>query len=358
MPNSLILEKINYATEKKLEIASQVGITSGNPTWNQIKSAITSMKNSYETDDAAHKLAISEDLKIRWENGVLNMPDFNQTNFIDSIFYFVGRTFCTCQNNKFKEFIDGSWTLKTWGNKSPNPRGGNVDIWEDNGVLHYKDTSVYDPEIDDWVEETGITDYHTLSDYRCFWHDNDGNTHYDNTSKHYVYDRDTKTWSDVTWNVTIDKGEYIWTDGTNVYYSNGTNQYVLSADNETWVEKDWSSNASNQLTSFYGTRIFELPKYSVFTTNQDKVLFCLESGNFYKYNGNSVWTKYKFANALPTNYTNVWFWYCKESSGFEYITLTTKYESTTTHRTWMQIPNNWTAIETAKAATLDYLMNN
>lgn len=36
---SLVLDKINYATEKKLEIAGKLGLT-GNPTWNQIISAI------------------------------------------------------------------------------------------------------------------------------------------------------------------------------------------------------------------------------------------------------------------------------------------------------------------------------
>lgn len=367
---SLVLDKINYAEAKKLQIAQELNLT-GNPTWNQIKSAITSMKNSYEADDKAHMLQASKDVNIEWYNtsnvdgGACLIPNGGGANSpIDKIFYLGDRTFCLA--NKYYEFINGAWTEKRW-NTTYAPKLSDMvptqGIWEDNGVLHYHINSIYskyDSELDDWVADEETSDLRPI--YRCVWHDNDGNTHYDYNGIHKIFNRETRTWDNVTWNVTIDKGEYIWTDGTNIYYSYGENQYVLSSDNSIWNEKDWSIGA---LSNFDGDQVFYMPKYCMRSSNRETIPFCIVNKNVYTFNYSyNTWKKYKFVfldetdDALP-DYNNIWFWHCRNgNTAFINIITRTSGANPYKYKTWFQIVDTWDAVIGNKNNTTYRLMNN
>ena len=72
--------------------------------------------------------------------------------------------------------------------------------------------------------------------------------YYSSGINQYVYDKETFTWSEKTWNgITNFDGRYVWTDGEKYYYSNGSEQYQLDKATSTWTEKIWTG-----LTSFYG----------------------------------------------------------------------------------------------------------
>lgn len=357
---SLVLDKINYAEAKKLEICELVGVT-GNPTWNQLKQAIEEQLGVPAILDEANRLAMSKGLNISF------VPESNfrpivstSVDTIDTICYVGDRTFAINPTGYF-EFVNYSWQIKFWSNKAPNKTYGAYGVWLDgDGVLHYANTSVYDPELDDWVEVNDIGGYSINWNAcfpLCFWNDYDGNTHYDyGSNRHYVYNKTTKTWSVKTWTgLTNFNGDGVWTDGTTIYY-NGS--YYLDSSTGEWVAKTWSS--ASAISSFNGNLVFYLPEYSVKTSvSQRQIPFLYNysggTASYYKFDtALGYWVKYKFRGAL-TNAQNVElkFWHWKKENTVTMFKST----NTTSASTWMPINNTWEDIETTKAATLDYLMN-
>lgn len=343
---SLILRKINYAETKKLEIANEVGITTGNPTWDNIKSAINEIKDT-----------VSDYVNIKWNNFIGGVPQINQSQLIDNICYVGLKTFLIGRTGYY-EYL-GGWSAKGWNTSlAPNKSRGALGTWNDkNGVLHYADSSVYNPDIDDWEAESGITrNGFSIADAfpRCFWQDYDGNVHYDLGAVHYVYDDDTKTWSVKTWNISIYAGDYIWTDGTTIYYSNDSNQYYLDSETNEWVVKTWSN--SSAITSFYGQRVFYMPTQKAYSSGMERnratIPFLEDSGNFYKFDTTlGYWIPYKFMN-LAISSARAWYW--KE------LNMVCVYTSndTSTLKSWNPIQNTWESILNSLDETMKYLMEN
>ena len=360
MPESLILRKINYAEEKKLEIANQVGITTGNPTWDNIKSAITTTINGYTTADKEHLEAVSEYVNIKW-NGLIggSAPTTNQGQFVDNICYEGLSTFLIGKDDYY-EYVEG-WSRKHWNNLAPNKSKGALGTWNDkNGVLHYADSSVYNPTTDNWEAAIGITlnGFNIANAYpRCFWKDYEGNVHYDYGANHYVYDDDTNTWTSVTWNVETNIiGDFIWTDGTTIYYSNsyGDTQYYLDSETNEWTAKTWDS--SSAISSFDGQKVFYMPIQRAYSSgmemNRATEPFLENSGNYYKFDTTlGYWTPYKFMNLTISSIRS---WYWKEANMVCLYTSNTR----DTLKAWYPIQNNWTAILNSLNETIDYLMKN
>lgn len=356
---SLVLDKINYAEAKKLEICELVGVT-GNPTWNQLKQAIEEQLGVPAVLDEANRLAMSKGLNISFSSDSNFRPIANNSvDTIDTICYVGDKTFSINQTGYF-EFVNYSWQIKFWSNKAPNKNYGAYGVWLDgDGVLHYANTSVYNPETDDWDEVSDIGGYSINWNAcfpLCFWNDYDGNTHYDyGSNRHYVYNKTTKTWSVKTWTgLTNFNGDGVWNDGTTIYYSSGSNQYYLDSSTGEWVAKTWSS--ASAISSFNGRLVFYLPEYSVKTSvSQRQIPFVFDSGSYYKFDISlGYWVNYKFRGAITNAQTNeLKFWHWKKENTVTMFKST----NTTSATTWMPINNTWEDIEITKAATLDYLMN-
>ena len=75
---------------------------------------------------------------------------------------------------------------------------------------------------------------------------NGANIFYSNESTQKVLNKSTNTWSDITWDETIQKGHDIWSDGENIYYSGGINggQYVFDKTTNNWITKTWSGSGN------------------------------------------------------------------------------------------------------------------
>ena len=123
---------------------------------------------------------------------------------------------------------------------------GGSYVWNDGENVYYSyNTSQYiwNKETRTWSTITwnGLTNF----DGTDIWTDGT-NYYYSDGSKHYILNKGTRTWSTITWNgLTNFNGHYIWTDGTNYYYSNGSSQYVLDKGTRTWSSVAW-----NGLTNF------------------------------------------------------------------------------------------------------------
>lgn len=117
---------------------------------------------------------------------------------------------------------------KLWQQVKMNINLSGQDVWTDGTDVYYSSGNnqyVYDKETFTWSEKTwnGITNF----DGRYVWTDGE-KYYYSNGSEQYQLDKATSTWTEKTWTgLTSFTGQYIWTDGTNIYYSNGSEQYVL-----------------------------------------------------------------------------------------------------------------------------------
>jgi len=359
---SLVLDKITFAEAKKLEIAQKLGLT-GNPTWNQILSALNNLKSGYETADAQHRLEMGKDIQIAWSDysNFINPPLANNDT-IDRICYVADRTFYICRDLdviKYYELINYAWVRKdNWNSNAPSYAGAYGTWLDGDGVLHFGKTSVYNPTTDNWDAVSDIGGYNGINwgacFPRCFWNDYNGNTHYDYLSHHYVYDKATKTWSQKT-EAIVSVGDKVWTDGTTIYYSDNSNQYYLDRDTNTWLEKTWSS--SSAISNFNGHNVFYMPEYSIKTYDeQSQIPFLYNysggTASYYKFDTTlGYWVKYKFKGATSSgDILKVWYW--KREN------VVVMYSNGTLLLKWLPINNNWEAIESSKNATLNYLMEN
>lgn len=61
--------------------------------------------------------------------------------------------------------------------------------------------------------------------------------------------RESDTWESMNWTgLTTYSGAYVWTDGTNIYYSKGSSgQYVLDKSTKTWSEKTWNGTIDGDI---------------------------------------------------------------------------------------------------------------
>lgn len=122
-----------------------------------------------------------------------------------------------------------------------------IDIFYSGGsstqyVLVYNEyNDSYHWETISWVRDNNI--FTSAIDGNYIW--TDGTDIYFSKDVQLRYTGDNH-WETVTFNVAI-QGDSIWTDGTNIYFSNKDKQFIF--DKET---KQWSAMTWNGLTSFYG----------------------------------------------------------------------------------------------------------
>ena len=95
------------------------------------------------------------------------------------------------------------------------------------------------------------------------------------------------TLTEKTWNINIEQGKNIWTDGTNTYYSNGSEHYVLNGD--TWETKVWNGTTSFLVDDIWtdGTNVYCNGIYKLNNaTNTWEWNYCNVLGLI----GNQIWT--------------------------------------------------------------------
>lgn len=143
----------------------------------------------------------------------------------------------------------GVWTSKNFS----------VDgwlTWTDGKDLYYSEYDpytkesihkIFDKTNETWIEkvwETPDIDEFRL-DGRYVWTDGE-NTYfsyydpYPRIFSHYVFNKETKVWSEKEWNVNV-SGDEIWTDGENIY-CNGS--YILNKKEGKWEKFNFGGNAS------------------------------------------------------------------------------------------------------------------
>lgn len=128
---------------------------------------------------------------------------------------------------------DGTWVV-------PPGSGGGNSILLNGNTVH--------PEVRDITSE--VWESKTWSGMTSFdgWYvwSNGTDIFYSNGNTQKVLNKSTNTWSDITWNVTIERGHNVWSDGENIYYSGGINggQYVFDKTTNNWVTKTWSGSGN------------------------------------------------------------------------------------------------------------------
>ena len=248
MPYSLITDKIDYAIEKKLEIAKLADL-SGNPTWNQIINNLESAKN---------KLV------------------------------FLG-------TNEFESF--------SFTGASPN----GYYVWRTANNIYYTFggiTYILDVDTHTWTEHSfSGTFVPYYGSQIWFW---ENKAYYSNgVSQQYVFDEANNTWVAKTWNITI-QPYYLWNDGTNLYMSSGSANYVLSdEDTGTWETITWTTTPS----PLYGSDIWNWKGKTYYSNNS--LQYELVNGNWVakswgssgltSVNGESVWNDGNVVYCASTN---------------------------------------------------------
>lgn len=233
----------------------------------------------------------------------------------------------------------------TWTGASPK---GNA-IWSNGTDLFwgYNTQTLHPYKLDlatqTWAEDTTMSvPYHTSPSFNTgygnfMWTDGT-NIFYSNSTVQKIYNKATKTWSDITWtggissfggngvfkignkiylsatnNTTlyeVDTTNYtttavgtgfpymgwtVWTDGTN-YYSTSSSTYLLDFNTMTWTQKTWASSSKPS----NGARII---KYN------DKILTQTSNTNFYQLDvETSRWTTYTFDGGTLSSilFDNAW----------------------------------------------------
>ena len=157
----------------------------------------------------------------------------------------------------------GRWANKTWTYPSGLSYILGVKTWSDgvdvyycaNGITHY----ILDKDTSTWSEVT-LTNAPSAFEPQDVW--SDGNNIYYNAGglSSYVFDRTTKTWSEKVWSGVPSNyanaslyGRFIWSDGNNIYYNDWTTSLVLDLATSTWESTSWTGLAN---TDFAGVDIW------------------------------------------------------------------------------------------------------
>lgn len=154
-----------------------------------------------------------------------------------------------------------------------------------------------------------------------------------NYDTHYELDKETNTWTEITWSSNISKmqGSDIWTDGENIYYSNWiTNRYVtfqLVKGTYNWVEKTW-----NGFTDIYGSRVWTDGE-NIYCHDDLKKTYVLDKAT-------STWSEKTWNGSLTSVDANVW----TDGKNIYYSYGTNHYvldktTSTWTAKTWTGLTN-------------------
>ena len=188
-----------------------------------------------------------------------------------------------------------TWSIVTWiGLTNIN---GNC-VWTDGLDIYYlKDNSkfyILDKSIYTWYEiNFNYNSYNGLVDIDGddIWTDG-VNIYYSAGADQYVLDKETKTWSTMTWSgLTKFYGSSVWTDGTNFYYSYDTSHYKLDVNTKTWVSVQWNhSNFDGEDIFRVGTKIFYLRNGYLYEINTETYIFSELTSEFTGSHGRYVWT--------------------------------------------------------------------
>lgn len=129
---------------------------------------------------------------------------------------------------------DGSWAV-------PPGSGGTGNSILLNGNTVHPEARDITSEVWESKSWSGMTSY----DGWYVW-SNGTDIFYSNGNTQKVLNKSTNTWSDITWNVTIEQGFNVWSDGENIYYSGGINggQYVFDKTTNNWVTKTWTGSGN------------------------------------------------------------------------------------------------------------------
>lgn len=101
-----------------------------------------------------------------------------------------------------------------------------------------------------WEKIKNITLYKGNNFSNYLWTDGT-DIYYSYNGMDYLYDRNNKTFNEITFNTRID-AMYIWTDGTNIFYSYGDVQKVYDKETRTWLDNTFTGT----FTKPYGNLIW------------------------------------------------------------------------------------------------------
>lgn len=189
------------------------------------------------------------------------------TNGID-IFYSGGSS-STQYILVYNEYSDSyHWETISWvrDNNIPTPIIDGNNIWTDGTDIYFYNSS------NQWyLRYTGDNHWEEIEPNinlsgDSIWTDGT-DIYYSYNTGHYVYDKETKQWSTMTWNgLTSFYGYYVWTDGTDIYYSNNFNYYyILDKATKTWTRVNTATSVGNSIVTD-GKNI-----YGGTTTNINKI---------------------------------------------------------------------------------------
>ncbi len=131
------------------------------------------------------------------------------------------------------------------------------------------------------IANTEVTSVHYINtklysyEGRDVWHIG-SSTYYSSEARHYIFSRQTQTWSAKTWKgLSSFNGRNIWTIGENYYYSNGSEQYVLNKATSTWTVKEW-----NGLLSFNGMYVWNDGENYYYSNNSEQYVLNQETNTW------------------------------------------------------------------------------
>ena len=145
-------------------------------------------------------------------------------------------------NGSSRQFVlnkeNMTWEKPSWNNASVHVYGSS--IWTDGDYYYYTTNSEgyesykYDPSTKRWT----VIEFNINVLGSEVWTDG-VNIYYSYGSLQYKFDKNSNTWIEQNWNVSISYGSSIWTYNNEIYYSFGNSQYKLNKSNNTWLEIVW-----------------------------------------------------------------------------------------------------------------------
>lgn len=158
----------------------------------------------------------------------------------DAIWGFDGRVFWNDGYELNKETM--RWERASFSGSTGTFYGGQT--WSDGENVYYTgsgwssgNTYILDKDTFTWSRVTSITQ--SLGG-RYFWTDGE-NIYYSAGSTNYIFDKETKTLSTISWNRTnSNSGNRMWTDGRDIFMSDSSTHWILDKENRQWNIKTWS----------------------------------------------------------------------------------------------------------------------
>lgn len=199
------------------------------------------------------------------DNSIIDVSSYvilKDTTFVADITYKFDVIYIVDGSEYHKEIVAYNQYLTLPAN--PDKKGYFFDGWTINGVdvidvINYRvlDTTTFIAKFSEITYLTTVEEVTFNGDTRIYgpnvWY-MDGEVYFSQDTRHYILDKETRTWNKVTWNgVSSFDGNYVWTDGLTYYYSKSTIHYVLDKETSTWSKKVW-----NNCSTFFGSSVWSI----------------------------------------------------------------------------------------------------